>query len=159
MCGQKKQVTPLQKLLCRQCRQPVAVVAVASAVHGASLYTIRPARYTALVSTSPLYNTACTLYCPGQHFPSIPYGLRAILPWSALPLYTIRPARYTALVSTSPLYNTACTLYCPGQRQCGQCVLAVWVSFTAESCVGGCDSTVNALFCLAENVGASACLK
>ena len=30
-----------------QCRQPVAVVAVAAAVHG----------------TSPLYNTACTLYC------------------------------------------------------------------------------------------------
>ena len=40
-------MTPLQKLLCTQCRQPVAVVAVAAAVYGAS----------------PLYNTACTLYC------------------------------------------------------------------------------------------------
>ena len=40
-------MTPLQKLLCMQCRQPVAVVAVAAAVYGAS----------------PLYNTACTLYC------------------------------------------------------------------------------------------------
>ena len=40
-------MTPLQKLLCTQCRQPVAVVAEAAAVYGAS----------------PLYNTACTLYC------------------------------------------------------------------------------------------------
>ena len=40
-------MTPLQKLLCTHCRQPVAVVAVAAAVYGAS----------------PLYNTACTLYC------------------------------------------------------------------------------------------------
>ena len=40
-------MTPLQKLLCTQCRQPVAVAAVAAAVYGAS----------------PLYNTACTLYC------------------------------------------------------------------------------------------------
>ena len=40
-------MTPLQKLLCRQCRQPVAVVAVAAAVYGAS----------------PLHNAACTLYC------------------------------------------------------------------------------------------------
>ena len=84
--AQEKQVTPLQKLFCRQCRQPVAVVAVASAVYGAS-----------------------------------------------------------------PLYNTACTLNCLGQRQCGQSVSALWVRFAAESCVGGCYSTVTALFCLAEN--------
>ena len=68
MDKRSKWPTPLEKLFCNQCRQSVAVGAVASAVHGAS-----------------------------------------------------------------PLYNTACTLYCPGQRQCGQCLSAVWVRFTAES--------------------------
>ena len=50
----------------------------------------------------------------------------------ALPLYTIRPARYTAWSAALWAAWVVC-----------------WVSFTAESCVGGCYSTVTALFCLA----------
>ena len=62
----------------------------------------------------------------------------------------MQTARAVALAvhGASPVYNTACTLYCPDQQQC---VLAVWVRFTAESGAGGCYSTVTATASTKEN--------